>query len=309
MLAMRIHEFGPSDRLKPEDLETPEPGPGEMLVRTHAAGVNPVDYKIRAGEFPPVGEDKLPLVPGGEVSGVVDAVGEGVESFNAGATVHAMVPPGRGGYATHVIVRPNEAAAIPEGMSWEEAASLPLAGLTAWQGLYEHGEMHSGQRVLIHGGAGGVGHLAVQIAKSAGCEVFTTARADEDGEMLERLGADRVIDYREENFEEIATDLDLVLDTIGGDTQKRSLACLTKGGRLVGTLGGPDEDTVKKHGVTATAFMTQPNGTQLEEMGRAFSQGTLRTNVSQTFPLEEAAKAQDTLENQHVQGKIALTVR
>ena len=153
--AIRIHEFGDSSVLSVDEVPIPEPGPGELLVRVYAAGVNPVDYKIRKGGYPAVNDDALPYTMGREVSGVVESVGEGVDSFTQGAAIHAMLGQGRGGYARHAIVMPAEAAAVPQDLSHVEAASIPLAALTAWQGMIDHGGLSEGQTVLIHGGAGG----------------------------------------------------------------------------------------------------------------------------------------------------------
>ena len=303
---VRIHEFGDSSVLQHDDVAIPEPGPGEVRVRVHAAGVNPVDYKIREGKYPMVTADDLPFAMGRDVSGVVDAVGDTVDSFDRGAAVHAMVGRG-GGYAQHAIVRAEEAAAVPRGLSHGEAASMPLAALTAWQGMIDHGDLREGQTVLIHGGAGGVGHFAVQIAKARGATVVTTAAA-EDAPLLQELGADRVIDYRSQRFEEEAGDVDLVFDLIGGDTQDRSWSVLARGGALVSTLGEPSEEKARETDARATRFLVQPNGTQLEEIDRVFLAGQLRPVIAESFPLERAAEAQDRLERGHSRGKVVLSV-
>ena len=305
--AIRIHEFGDSSVLSVDEVPIPEPGPGELLVRVHAAGVNPVDYKIRKGGYPAVSEDALPYTMGREVSGVVEAVGEGVDSFTQGAAIHAMLGQGRGGYARHAIVMPAEAAAVPQNLSHIEAAAVPLAALTAWQGMIDHGGLSEGQTVLIHGGAGGVGHFAVQIAKARGAQVVTTAGA-EDAEMLRELGADRMIDYRSERFEDVAGEVDLVFDLIGGETQDRSWGVLKQGGTMVSTLEEPSADKAQAEGASTARFLVQPNGIQLAEIGRLIVAGRLRPVVSRTFPLDGAAAAQDGLEHEHSRGKIVLDV-
>ena len=179
---IRIHAFGASDVLEMDNVQLPDPGPGEMLVKVMAASVNPVDFKIRKGEYPKVSEDQLPFPMGRDVSGVVIAAGED-SRFETGSEIFAMIGQGRGGYADQVIVQSGEAAAKPASLSHAEAAAVPLAGLTAWQGLIDRGGLTSGQKVLIHGGAGGVGHFAVQIAKVRGAEVFTTAK-EQDRQLL-----------------------------------------------------------------------------------------------------------------------------
>lgn len=304
--AIRIHEFGASDVLRLEDIQAPQPGPGEVRIRVHAAGVNPVDYKTRQGGYPMVGADDLPITMGRDVSGVVDAVGKGVESFGEGAIVHAMISKG-GGYAQHAIVNAGEAAAVPEGLGHKQAAAIPLAGLTAWQALVDHGRLREGQTVLIHGGAGGVGHFAIQIAKARGARVFTTAAA-EDATMLSALGVDKMIDYRNQRFEDEIDEVDLVLDLIGGETQERSWDVLKSGGTMVSTLEEPSEDKAQEKKAQAVRFLVEPNGTQLEEIGRLFLKGQLVPVVSDVLPLERASEAQDKLEQEHTQGKIVLTV-
>ncbi|WP_375261909.1 NADP-dependent oxidoreductase [Palleronia sp.] len=304
-IAIRIHEFGASDVLQFDDIPTPEPGPGELRIRVHAASVNPVDYKIRQGGYPMVGADDLPFTMGRDVSGVVDAVGEGAESFGKGALVHAMISTG-GGYVEHAIVNAGDAAAVPDGLGHEQAAAIPLAGLTAWQALVDHGQLRNGQRVLIHGGAGGVGHFAIQIAKARGAWVATTAAA-EDVSLLHELGADMVIDYRNQRFEDEIDEVDLVVDLIGGETQDRSWAVLKSGGAMVSTLEEPSEEKAREKKARTARFLVQPDGMQLEEIGRLVLKGQLRPVVSETLPLERAAEAQDKLEQEHIQGKIVLT--
>jgi len=304
--SIRLHEFGTSDVLRLEDVPVPEPGPGEVRIRVHAASVNPVDYKIRQGGYPPVEEKDLPMTMGRDVSGVVESVGDGADSFSVGAAVHAMITSG-GGYIQHAIVNAGDAAAVPEGLSHEEAAAIPLAGLTAWQALIDHGQLRAGQSVLIHGGAGGVGHFAIQIAKAKGAKVFTTASA-EDAALLRDLGADKVIDYRNQRFEEETGEVDLVIDLIGGETQERSWAVLASGGAMVSTLEEPSEERAREKNARTARFLVAPNGTQLKEIGDLVRKGQLRPIVKETLPLDRAAEAQDRLEQGHSVGKLVLTV-
>lgn len=248
----------------------------------------------------------LPVGMGRDVSGIVDAVDEGGESFARGAAVNAMVSKG-GGYAQHAIASAGDATAVPSGLGHEQAAAIPLAGLTAWQALVDHGELRDGQSVLVHGGAGGVGHFAIRIAKARGARVPTTAAA-EDADLLRELGADVVSDYRNQRFEDETGEVDLVLDQIGGETQGRSWAVLKQGGAMVSTLEESSQEKARERNARTAHFIVQPNGTQLEEIDRLVLAGELRPVVSETFALERAAEAQDKLERDHVQGKIVLTV-
>lgn len=302
---IRIHAFGSTDELRHDEVARPDPGPGELLVRVFAAGVNPVDCKIRSGAL--LQAEDLPLAMGREVAGVVEAVGEGVLGFAQGARVHAMVAPPHGGYARHAIVRSGAAAPVPGDLSWPEAAAVPLAGLTAWQGLLDHGGLREGQSVLIHGGAGGVGHFAVQIAKCRGATVAVTARG-EDHDLLTQLGADRVIDHRDGRFEDEVSDVDLVLDLVGGATQDRSWPVLKRGGTLVSTVQEPDQDRARDRDARALFFRVQADGTQLAELGRLIARGEVRPVVTHVLPLDEAAAAHDLIEKEHTQGKIVLEV-
>ena len=221
MKGIWIRAFGGPEVLSLEDTPSPEPTDGEVLVRILAASVNPVDYKIRQGGYPPVGDDKLPLILGRDVAGVVDRIGPGGDAFPVGDEVFAMLPLDRGGYAEFVAVRAEVCARQPEGADVVHAASAPLAGLTAWQGLFDHGGLQAGQTVLIHGAGGGVGHLAVQFARASGATVIATGRS-EDHDLLKGLGAAEVIDYQSQSFETQVPEVDVVFDLVGGQTQERS---------------------------------------------------------------------------------------
>lgn len=304
---VRIHAFGHSDVLRLDDVEMPPPGPGEMRVAVFAAGVNPVDYKIREGHFPPVSEEDLPYALGRDISGVVEEVGPGVTEFSPGAAVHAMLGQGRGGYAEEATVRVAEAAPKPEALDHAHAAAVPLAALTAWQGLFDHGRLGAGQTVLIHGGAGGVGHFAVQLAKAHGATVITTARR-EDSPFLSDLGADRVIDYQEERLEDAGL-VDLVFDLIGGETQARSWTVLNDGGAMVSTLEEPSGERAREKGAHTARYLTEPTGAGLAAIDALIAEGRIRPVVVKAFALDEAAKAQDVLDQEHTRGKIVLAAR
>jgi NADPH:quinone reductase-like Zn-dependent oxidoreductase len=305
--AIRIHSFGGPEVLQEDEIDVRAPGDGEMLVRVMAAGVNPVDYKIRKGGYPAVKADKLPFVLGRDVVGEVVALGTGVGLFATADRIYAMPAIDRGGYAELVIVREDEAAFAPPILNLVQAGGTPLAALTAWQGLFRHGGLTAGQKVLIHGGAGGVGHFAVQFAKARAAEVYVTASA-EDLDFVRGLGADVAIDYKAQRFEDEAKNMDLVYDPIGGETQARSFAVLRRGGVLVTTLAEPSQEKAAEHGVKAMRYTAQESGHELEEIGELIGQEKVKVHVARTFPLAEAAQAQQALEEEHTRGKIVLTV-
>lgn len=306
MKAVRIHSFGGPDVLTVEDVPTPDPGEGEVLVKVEAASVNPVDFKIRSGEFKPVGL-QIPVTLGRDVSGVVERVGRGVSDFKPGDEVYALLDRDHGGYAEYTVASREGLARKPQHIDHIHAAAVPLAATTAWQGLFDHGNLRPGERVLIHGAAGGVGHFAVQFAKERGAYVIATARID-DHDLLLRLGADEVIDYRTERFEERAKDIDLVLDLVAGDTQERSWNVLKDGGRLVSTLKPPSHDQAKQHHAVGEVFMAQPNRNELSEIARLIDEGKVEVFVQQTMPLADVRRAHDHLEHDHIRGKVVLEV-
>ena len=307
MKAVRIHEFGGVDVLKFEDLPKPVPEPGEVLIEVKAASVNPVDYKIREGKYPAVTADKLPMTLGRDVAGVVDALGEGVVTFQAEDAVFAMLPPDRGAFAEWVRAPAEVCAIKPARLDMVQAASVPLAALTAWQGLFTHGALNQGQRVLIHGASGGVGSFAVQFAKIKGAEVFATA-SSENRAYVESLGADRVIDYHAERFEAVVRDADLVYDLIGGETQDRSWQVLKRGGTLVSTVGQPDAAKAAAAGVTAKGYGAQPDGGQLRQIAALIDAGRVKIAIDAVYALGEAAEAERHLQDDHVVGKVVLKV-
>ncbi|WP_134496143.1 NADP-dependent oxidoreductase [Microvirga pakistanensis] len=306
MKAIRIHRFGGPEVLTLDDVPWPQPKDDEVLVRVHAASVNPVDYKIRGGSYS-VKEDQLPYTLGRDLSGTVELLGTRAHTLKAGDPIFAFIGMDRGAYAEYVVVKAMEMAAKPDSLDHVQAAAVPLAGLTAWQGLFDHGHLQAGQRVLIHGGAGGVGHLAVQFAKAKGADVLTTASGS-DLDFVHGLGADEVIDYEAERFEDRVSDVDLVFDLVSGDTQDRSWGVLKEGGILVSTLGQPPAGKAAQHNVQATGYRAQPNPAQLSEIGRLIDDGQVRVVVDRIFPLTEAGVAQDYLEQEHVRGKVVLRV-
>lgn len=303
MRAVRLHRFGGPEVLQLDEVAMPQPEDDEVVLRVCASSVNPVDFKVRAGGY--VGEEKLPLTLGRDVSGVVEICGTAAHTLKKGDPIYAALAFERGGNADYVLVKATEAAAKPQSLDHVHAAAVPLAGLTAWQGLLEHGGLQAGQRVLIHGGTGGVGHLAVQIAKAHGAFVATTV-SGQDLDFARELGADQAIDYKSERFEEVVEPVDLVLDLIAGETQELSWKVLKPGGALVSALQEPSQELARRHQARGLRFLYRPDGGQLAEIGRLIDEGRIRVHVERSFPLDRVAEAQRQLENEHVRGKIVL---
>src|SRR6266478_9354247 len=269
MKAIRIHNYGGPEVLQYEDPTGPEPQAGEVLVRVHAAGVNPIDWKVREGHMRDFWPHKFPLILGWDLSGVVEEVGPGPAAagrFKIGDEVYSIPDPIRNGaYADYIVVRESELALKPNSLHHIRAAAVPLAAVTAWQSLFDTAQLQPDQRVLIHAGSGGVGHFAVQLAKWKGAYVFATA-SSKNQELLRRLRVDDAIDYTKQKFEDFARDVDVVLDTIGGETQERSWSVLKRGGNLVSLVQPPSEKKAKELGVRAAIIGAQPNGAQLAEI-------------------------------------------
>ncbi|MFJ9575469.1 NADP-dependent oxidoreductase [Streptomyces sp. NPDC101191] len=306
MRAVVVEQWGGPENLVEREVERPEPGLNEVLVRVHAAGVNPVDWKTRAGGAL-IEWGELPAV-GWDVSGTVEAVGPGVGIFRPGDEVFGMplFPRQAGGYAEYVVAPARHLARKPASLSHVEAAALPLAALTAWQALVDAADVRPGERVLVHAAAGGVGHFAVQIAKARGAYVIGTASAAKH-DLVRELGADEVVDYREERFEDVVSDVDVVLDGLGGETAVRSLKVLRPGGRLV-TLPGPDDVPAAHDGVRALWVLVEPDHLGLREIAALVDRGALRPVVETVVPLAEAAKAHEIGERGRTTGKIVLSV-
>lgn len=305
MKAVRIRSFGGPEVLELAEIEKPTAKEDEVLIKVRAASVNPVDYKIRSGAYSRVKQDQLPKVLGRDVAGEIERCGRAVSQLREGDTVYAMLDGGPGGYAEYVAVRADLVAPKPGQLDYRAAAAIPLAGLTAWQGLFDHGHLQPGQRVLIHGGAGGVGHLAVQFAKARGATVASTV-ATEDVEFVRHLGADQVVDYKRERFEDKVGGMDLVLDLVAGDTQERSWAVLKDGGTLISSLAPPSKDKAREHHARAGNFVAHPDRAELIEIGRLIDEGRVHPHISAVFELKDARAAQAQLEEHHSQGKVVL---
>ncbi|QLE76293.1 NADP-dependent oxidoreductase [Streptomyces rectiverticillatus] len=310
MHAIRQESAGGPEVLRLVETDRPVPGPTEILVRVRAAGVNPVDWKTRTRGYYYTG-DTPPFGLGFDVSGVVEAVGDGVTLYAPGDEVYGMprFPHPAGAYAEYVAAPARHFAPKPQGLDHVQAAGLPLAALTAWQAVVDTARVTEGQRVLIHAAAGGVGHLAVQIAKARGAYVIGTASAAKH-DFLRGLGADELIDYREQDFAEELGDLDAVLEAISGDYPSRSLRTLRPGGTLVSLL--PLTDPVlaeaRERGVRAVRMMVEPDLAGLRGISELVESGRLRTEIAAVLPLAEAGKAHELGETGRTSGKIVLTV-
>jgi NADPH:quinone reductase-like Zn-dependent oxidoreductase len=308
MKAIVIHQYGGPEVLKYEDVPLPEAKENQMLVRVIAAGVNPVDGMVRSGMFEKYQKAVFPLILGGDIAGVVEKIGSKITKFKAGDPIYAYVSwKNGGGYAEYAIVTEQEAAPKPKSISYVEAAAVPIVALTAWQALIDSAKLSAGQSVLIHGGSGGVGTFAIQIAKAHGAKVFATA-STRNQDLLKELGADVAIDYTKQKFEDIAKDVDVVLDSVGGDTLERSYGVLKKGGFIV-TLNSPlDHAELDKHGIRGDEISVKPNPDELAELGKLIDAKKIKVVVSQTFPLADAIKAQEQAATGHTRGKIVLKV-
>lgn len=307
MKAVVLRTFGGPEVLKPEQRPVPVPQDDEILIRIHAASVNPVDYKIRSGKYPSVKESDLPVVLGRDFSGTIESVGTLVHSLHQGDAVFGMLGRDRGTYAEYAVAKAAEFAAAPHNLDHVQAAAVPLAALTAWQGLFDHGRLEPGQKVLIHGGAGGVGHFAIQLAKARGTWVATTCARD-DADFVRDLGADLVIDYKNQRFDEEVHELDLVYDLVAGETQERSFSVLKRGGTMISTLKEPDRDKAAAKQLRVAHYMAEPNAAQLMEICGLIEHGQVRPEIAKTYLIDEAAAAHRFLEDDHPRGKVVLEI-
>lgn len=315
MKAIQVSAFGDADQLKVVDIAKPEVGNGEVLVKVKAAAVNPVDYKTRQGHGP-VKEGQLPYVPGWDFAGIIEKVGEGVNNFNVGDEVFGLshFPALSGTYAEYAAVKAAEIVKKPGNISFAEAAAFPLVSLTAWQFLHEHAGISAGKRVLIQGAAGGVGHIAVQLAKLANAHVIGTASGANQS-FLSNIGLDEFIDYEKEDFTALLKnhEVDIVIDGVGGDMSLKSLHVMKPGGILICLPSKYKNDEkvlhrAKELDIAVKWPMMHPSGSDLHKIAELIEAGKLKTNVEKTYPLEEAAAAQKKVESYHARGKVVLEI-
>lgn len=308
MKAVQINNFGDRSVLElNDDVPVILPASNQVLIKVKSASVNPVDWKIREGYLQPLLNHALPLTLGWDVSGEVHEVGNQVNHLNVGDAVYSRPDIAKNGsYAEYITVDADEVAIKPKTLSWQEAAGVPLAALTAWQSLFDFTELKSGEQVLIHAGSGAVGQFAIQLAKHHGAIVYTTT-STRNIELVKSLGADHVIDYTTEDFSELR-DMDVVFDTIGGETQAKSWQTLKSGGRLVSITENPDEAIAAKHNVSAFFCFIQPNREQLEKLAEMADAGNLKVNIDSEFSLDQVVEAHARSETGRAQGKIIINV-
>ena len=302
MQALRINSYGGPEVARLEDVPLPEPKDGEILVRVKAAGVNPVDWKIRQGDMAFLNL-QFPVTLGCDLAGTVE---NGAGSFQAGDEIYAYTALTRNGaFAEYAIALPSEVALKPKTLGFFEAASVPVAALTAWQALFETGSLQSGQKILIHGAGGSVGAMAVQFAKQKGAHVIGTASGP-NLDYIRKIGADETVDYKTERFEDKVQDVDFVFDTIGGETQERSFSVLRDGGTLISTVQPPSQDRAKQRGIQSSMMGVVPNGATLAELSKLIDSGKLVTRIDSMFPLSKALDALALSESRKAKGKIVI---
>lgn len=312
MKAIRIHAFGGPENLQLDEVDSPRPGPGEVLIRNRAAGVNPIDWKTCSGGGASAFIDALPFCPGWEFAGSVAALGEGVDRVRVGDEVLGFIrfPQEAGCYAEYLVAPAEQLALRPAALDPLSAAGLGLAGLTAWQAMFEIGQLKSDQSVLVLAAAGGVGHLAVQLAKWKGAHVIGTASAGNKC-FLQSLGCDDTLDYGRQQVENLIHDVDLIIDGVGGDTAIKALACLAPQGQMV-TLPSVTAAQViaagEARGLKVSGIRARPDGAQLQELARLAASGKVMLNLSDSLPLSAAANAYQLSAQGHVRGKLVLTI-
>ena len=306
MKAVVAHEYGAPEVLKFEEVPRPEPKEDEVLVRVIASGVNPADPLTLSGKYAREFGTHLPLIPGYDIAGVVEKTGAKVTNLKAGDAVYGY-PTFGGGWAEYITVKQWEVAAQPKTLNFAEAAAVPMGALTAWQALVDTAQLHPGQTILVHGGSGGVGSFAVQIAKARGARVIATAStANQD--LLKQLGADVAIDYTKTRFEDVAKDVDAVLDPVGKETLARSYGVVKKGGIVMSLVARPDPVELEKRGIRGAAISVHPDAEDLAEIARLIDAGKIKPVVTEVLPLSEAIAAQRQAETHHTRGKLVLRI-
>ncbi|SIS60284.1 NADP-dependent oxidoreductase [Salimicrobium flavidum] len=310
MKAIVINEYGHKEQLTEQEIETPKPGKGEVLVQVKATSINPIDWKLREGYLQQMLDFEFPIILGWDVAGIVEETGEGVTSYEKGDRVFSRPDLTRKGtYAEYTVVAEHLLAPLPENVTFEEGAATPLVGLTAWQCLTDVTKVQKGEKVLIQAGAGGVGSFAIQFAKEKGAYVATTG-STRNVNFLKSLGADEVIDYTEQDFAEVLNDYDVVFDTLGGDILDKAFDVLKDGGRLVTIAGQPDEEKAKAKNIEATSFWLEPDGDQLKEIADLMESGKVKAHIGHRYPLtaQGLQDAHGLSETHHAKGKIVINV-
>ena len=306
MKAVIVREYGGPEVLKLEDVPRPEPKENEVLVRVIAAGVNPIDAIIREGTYAKEFGTHLPLVPGYDIAGVVEKAGKKITRLKVGDAVYGYVR-GGGGYAEYAVATEEEVSPKPKSLSFVAAAAVPLAALTAWQALIDAAKLRAGQTVLIHGGSGGVGTMAIQIAKARGAHVIATASTPNQ-DLLKELGADVAIDYTKTKFEDAAKDVDVVLDSVGKDTLARSYGVVKKGGFIATLVSRLDQAELDKRGIRGASIMAKPNAKELAEITKLIEAKKIKPVVTRMLSLADAVNAQQQIATHHTRGKIVLKI-
>jgi len=312
MKAAQITKYGGSEVVQINQ-STPvpnDPSAGKVLVNIRAAGVNPADWKFRDGFFKQMMPLKFPSTLGWDFSGVIEKLGEGVSDYKQGDEVYGQaseITGGSGAFAEMALATADSIAHEPKALSHEQAAGLPTVGVSAWQALVETIGLTNGQKILIHGGAGGIGSIAIQMAKHRGAHIATTVRAN-DMQYVKELGADEIIDYQTQNFDDLLHDYDAVYDNVGGETYTRSFKILKKGGIIVSMLEQPNQQLMEQFGVKAVFQLTQVNRERLTKLAQWVDQNNIRVNVDRAFPLEEAGKALDYQKDVHPRGKVVVEI-
>ena len=306
MKAVVAHQYGAPEVLKFEEVPQPEPKEDEALVRVIASGVNPADPLTLSGKYAREWDTHLPLIPGYEIAGIVEKAGAQVTTLKKGDAVYGY-PTFGGGWAEYVTAKEWEVAAKPRSLTFAEAAAVPMGALTAWQALVNVAHLQPGQTVLIHGGSGGVGSFAIQIAKAQGARVIATASTTNQ-DLLKQLGADVAIDYTKTKFEDTVKDVDAVLDLVGRETLARSYGVVKKGGIVLDLVGRPDPAELEKHGIRGVAIWVRPDAKDLTQIAHLIDAGKIKPIVTQVLPLSEAIAAERQAETHHTRGKVVLRI-
>lgn len=309
MLAAQISQYGPAENIKVVEVDRPVVSPGMVLVKVHASSINPWDTFVRSGRAQKFMKLDLPVTLGGDIAGIVTEIGEGVEELIVGDEVfgEAGVPQGSGAFAEYALVKQSSVSLKPKSLSFVESAAIRLTGLSAIGAIEEHLKLRKGQKVLIHGGSGGIGSIAIQIAKRLGAYVATTASGN-GLNFVRKLGADEVIDYKNQEFDKLISGYDAVFDTVAGETYKRSFAVLEKGGRIVSMNEQPDHNLAKQYSVTAEFQATKTTPESLKRLARLADEGAVKVTVDQVFALDEIVDAFKAWESGGIKGKVGIKI-